>query len=120
MGLSIIFGLFFCGSFLQIWQGKHPRIRLLFNALIVCSFIGSLMSLFGNYATAVQFSTFVGLITSPVVLIAALSSLTKGYKPARYFLVAFFIFLLGVFVATLLEFGFVPRTFITVYAMQIG
>jgi PAS domain S-box-containing protein len=120
MGLSIIFGLFFCGSFFQIWQGKHPRIRLLFNVLIICGFIGSVMSLFGHYATAVQFSTFIGLVTPPVVLIAAVSSLAKGYKPARYFLVAFSIFLLGVFIATLLEFGFVPRTFITVYAMQIG
>ena len=120
MGLSIVFGLLFCGSFLQIWQGKHPRIRHLFNALIVCGIVGSLMSLFSHYATAVQFSTFVGLVTPPVVLIAAISSLIKGYKPARYFLLAFFIFLLGVFIATLLEFGFVPRTLITVYAMQIG
>ncbi len=120
MGPAIVFGLLFCGSFLQIWQGKHPRIKYLFNVLIVSAAFASLMSLFGSYATAVQFSTFVGLLTPPVILIAAISSLIKGYKPARYFLVAFFVLLLGVFVATLLEFGLLPRSFITVYAMQIG
>ena len=120
MGLAIVSGLLFCGRFLQIWEGKHPRIKHLFNALMASGVLGLLMSLFGSYATAVQFSTFVGLLTPPVILIAAISSLIKGYKPARYFLIAFFILLLGVFVATLLEFGFLPRTFITVYAMQIG
>jgi PAS domain S-box-containing protein len=121
MCLAIVFGLLFSGSFLQIWQGgKHPRIKHLFHALIISAILGSVMSMFGSYVIAVQFSTFVGLLTPPVVLIAAISSLIKGYKPARYFLVAFFILLLGVFVATLLEFGFMPRTFITVYAMQIG
>ena len=121
MCLAIVFGLLFSGSFLQIWQGgKHPRIKHLFRALIISAIFGLVMSLFGSYFTAVQFSTFVGLLTPPVVLIAAISSLLKGYKPARYFLVAFFILLVGVFVATLLEFGFMPRTFITVYAMQIG
>ena len=120
MGFAIVFGLIFCGSFLQVWEGKHPRIKLVFNALIVSGIIGLLMSLFGSYATAVQFSTFAGLLTPLVILIAAISSLIKGYKPARYFLVAFFILLLGVFVATLLEFGFMPRSFVTVYAMQIG
>jgi PAS domain S-box-containing protein len=120
MGLAIIFSLLFCGSFLQVWQGKHPRIKTLFNGLMICGFIGALMSLLADYATAVQFSTLFGLLTPIVIMIAALSSLVKGFKPARYFLVAFSILLFGVFIAVLLEFGFLPRTFITVYAMQIG
>ena len=121
MCLAIVFGLLFCGSFLQIWQlGKHPRIKLLFHALIISAAVGSVMSLFGSYAIAVQFSTFIALLTPPAILIAAICSLIKGYKPARYFLVAILLLLLGVFVATLLEFGLLPRTFFTVYAMQIG
>ncbi|MFV9616150.1 MAG: 7TM diverse intracellular signaling domain-containing protein, partial [Gammaproteobacteria bacterium] len=120
MGPAIVFGLLFCGSFLQIWQGKHPRIKYLFNVLIVSAVFGSFMCLFGNYAIAVQFSTFVALLTPIAILIAAICALIKGYKPARYFLVAFIMLLLGVFVATLQEFGFMPRIFATVYAMQIA
>ncbi len=120
MGLAIIFVLLFCGHFLRVWKGNHPRIKILFNGLIFCGFMGALISLFGNYATAVQFSTLFGLLTPILIMVAALSSLVKGFKPARYFLVAFSLLLFGVFMAVLLEFGFVPRTFITVYAMQIG
>ncbi len=120
MGSSIVFALLFCGQFLRVWQGNHPRIKHLFNVLIFSGFVGAVFSLFGDYATVVQVLTLFGLLTPLVIMLAALSSLVKGFKPARYFLAAFSVLLVGVFMAVLLEFGFVPRTFITAHAMQIG
>jgi len=120
MGVAIIFSLLFCGNFLRIWEGDYPRIKHFFNALIVAGFIGALTSLFADYAAVVQVSTFFGLLTPMLIMVAALSALNKGFKPARYFLAAFSFLLVGVFLAVLLEFGFVSRTFITAYSMQIG
>jgi len=81
---------------------------------------GVLLSLFGNYAIAVQLSTLSGILIPPVVFIASIASVRRGYKPARFFLVAWGIFLIGVFISGLLYLGYVPSTFFTTYAIQLG
>jgi len=78
------------------------------------------MSLLGDYIWGVKISTGVGLTMPPVIFIAALISMMSGYKAARYFFVAWTIFLAGVFVQGLLYFGYVAHTFFTLNAMQIG
>lgn len=119
-GLVVICGLLFSGSFLQLWSNGYPRIRFLFYLLIAGGATGVLLSLFGNYALAVQVSTISGVFLPPVVLVGTICSLMSGYRPARYFLVAWCVFLIGVFVAGLLYLGLVPHNFVTFYAMQIG
>lgn len=44
----------------------------------------------------------------------------RGYKPARLFLLAWAMFLLGTGMYTALAFGLLPKTFITKYGVQIG
>jgi len=44
----------------------------------------------------------------------------RGYKPARLFLLAWAMFLLGTGMYTALAFGLLPKTFITEYGVQIG
>ncbi|MFT6908988.1 MAG: Na+-driven multidrug efflux pump [Oleiphilaceae bacterium] len=69
---------------------------------MVGAITGVLLSLMGNYAIAVQLSTIVGMFIPPVIFFAAVASVLKGYKPARFFLVAWGIFLVGVCIAGLL------------------
>jgi len=120
IGFVVICGSLFASNFLQVWGNKHPRVKLLFALLITSGLIGMIMSFLGDYALAVQISTISGVLFPPVVLIAIVSSLAKGYRPAKYFLIAWCIFLLGVFIGGLLYLGFVPQTFLTSYAMQVG
>lgn len=120
VGGVVICGLFFSGSFLQIWGDKHPKTKRFFYGLMLLGAIGLVLSLFGDYAFAVKISTAAGVSLPPVVLFGALVSLSSGYRPARYFLAAWGVFLMGVFVAGLLYLGFVPHTFLTLNSMQIG
>jgi len=120
IGIFVVSGAFFSGSFLQVWTGRHPRVKLLLIGLIVLGIVGTLLCLFGDYRFALKLSAFAGLSLPPIVLIATISSLAAGYKPARYFLAACFVFLLGVFVSGLLYIGFLPHTVLTQNAMQIG
>jgi len=120
IGLVVAAGCLFAGSFLQIWEKRHPRVKLLFYTLIACGLVSAVMSLFGNYALAVHISVIFGLCLPPVVLIGIISSLAIGYRPARYFFVAWCVFLFGVFISGLLYLGLVPHTFLTLNAMQIG
>jgi diguanylate cyclase len=54
------------------------------------------------------------------IMIATVVMLRRGYRPARLFLVAWSLFLLGTAMFTLLAFGLVPRNFWTHNGVQIG
>lgn len=119
-GLVVIGGLVFSGSFLQVWGFKHRYLKTVYFILMTAAVTSVLLSLIGNYAIAVQFSTLVGMFFPFVVFIAAIVSVLNGYKPARFFLIAWSVFLGGVFIFGLLHLGLIPRTFFTTYAIQIG
>ncbi len=120
VSLVVISGLLFSGKFLQIWEHRHQRVKTLFYGLIALASTGALLALANNFALGLQIATVAGVLLPPTVLIGAISSLKQGYKPAKYFLLAWSVFLAGVMVAGLLYLGFLPHTFITNYAMQIG
>ena len=54
------------------------------------------------------------------IIVAAVVMVRRGYRPARLFLLAWSLFLLGTAAFTLLAFGLVPRTFWTLNGVQIG
>jgi PAS domain S-box-containing protein len=120
IGLVIICATVFSGSFLQIWNKKYPVVKQLFYLLIIFGAISILLSVFADYAIASYFAAILGLSLPPVILIGAISSVLAGYRPARYFLVAWGVFVLGIFITALLYIGALPQMFITSYAIQLG
>ncbi len=120
IGLVVVSGVLFSGSFLQIWHKKHPRIKVVLYLLITLAAISMMLSLFGNYVLAVQLAAFSGLLLPPVILIGAIITAYAGYRPARIFIIACGFFLLAVFITVLLYFGFVQYTFFSLNAMQFG
>jgi len=113
-------GALFSGHFLQIWSGKYPKVKLLYYLLVLSSFSGVLISYIIDHSLGVQISVIAGSLLPPVVLIGAINSLYNGYKPALYFLIAWGVFLFGIFVSGLVFLGFISHTFVTAYSMQIG
>ncbi len=120
IGLTVISGVLFSGSFLQIWHKRHLNIKILFYLLITFTAISSMLSLFGNYFLAVRLAVFSGLLFPPVILIGAIAAAYAGYRPARIFIIACGIFLLAVLITMLVYLGIVPHTFFTLHAMQFG
>jgi hypothetical protein len=62
-------------------------------------------------------------IVSPLslfMLIVSLRISKLGYRNARIFAVAWSVFLIGVFIFAMKDFGFLPYNFVTVYTMPIG
>lgn len=120
IGLVVIGGVVFSGSFLQIWNSRHQHVKRLFYASILIGVACVVLSVFGDYSIAVKLSAASGLLLPPVVMIGAVTSLISGYRPARYFFAAWGAFIIGIFIAGLLSFGLVPHNFYTFYAIQIG
>ena len=54
------------------------------------------------------------------ILVETLVVLRRGYKPARLFLLAWFLFLLGTGMFSAIAFNLVPKNFITEYGVQLG
>lgn len=120
IGLAIFFGLWFSGLYLQLFDSRHYRLRVAYFLGMFCGAVSVGVGLFGSFPQAAKFSAVLGIVLPPIILYSAIVSLFAGYKPARYFLIAWCIFLGGVFVSGLLYFGLVPHTFVTSYAMPIG
>ncbi|MFH0977033.1 MAG: 7TM diverse intracellular signaling domain-containing protein [Spirochaetota bacterium] len=97
-----------------------PKTDKFFSALIFISIAGMLWSLFGNYYIALLISIGTMTLWIPAAISAGVISWRKGYRPARYFIIAWTTFLSGAFIYILRASGFIPNTFITTNSMQIG
>ena len=73
-----------------------------------------------RYQYLVQIATAMVFVSAGVVLTSGIRAWTQGYRPARYFLLAWGLLLVGMLAYAGVSFGFMPRTFITTYGMQIG
>ncbi len=119
------FAVFFLLVFSQqlLYTKKYaPRMDQLIWVLAILDAVLHFMSLFNNpfYSLSLKSLNFIALLANALVLITAVHVYRQKYAPARYFLVAFSLLILGVLTALLKNFGFLPRVFITEYGIQIG
>jgi len=119
IGLVVVFGFLFCGVFLRVWQ-QQDRFKHFYNLFMGIGGLSIVLSLFGDYTVAVKLAAASGILLPPIVLISNVYAIRSGYRPARIFLAAWGIFLIGVFVAGLVYFGFLERNFYSHNSMQIA
>ncbi len=119
IGLVVVSGFIFCGTFLRVWQ-QQDAFKYFYNVFIGIGIISILISIFGNFSLSVKIAAGAGVLLPPIVIVSNISAVMSGYRPARFFLFAWGIFLVGVFVAGLVYFGIVERTFYTHNSMQIA
>jgi signal transduction histidine kinase len=82
--------------------------------------LAAIAILLGFFREAVPVVLSTSLATIPLLLSMALWLLWRGHRPARFYLLAFGIFYVGVLVAFLRNFGVVPANFWTDHAVAIG
>jgi two-component system, sensor histidine kinase LadS len=97
-----------------------PIINRFFSATIFIAIAGMLCSLFGDYYIALLISIGTIFAYIPAAMSAGIISWRKGYRPARFFIIAFSTYLTGALVYIMRASGIIPNTFITTYSMQIG
>ncbi len=119
------FAVFFLLVFSQqlLYTKKYaPKLHRVLTWIAVFDGVLHFMSLFNNpfYSLSLKSLNFVALLANLTVLVTAIYVYRKKYAPARYFLVAFSLLILGVLTALLKNFGFLPRVFLTEYGIQIG
>lgn len=121
--VSMAFGAFwilqFSRTFLQFRRHIRPIhfVSLGLQGLLVVSMV---LTMFVHYAVAIRVATALVLVVSGVILISGIIVFVKGYKPARFFMLAWTALLLGAVLAALKALGILPGIFVTEYGIQIG
>ena len=87
--------------------------HVLFAACIV-------LSLTGLNIMASKFIQPAAMIASLYIMLAAIALIKKGSRPAKFFLTAWGIFLIGIFIFVLKDIGILPYNKLTVHILEIG
>ncbi|MBA54159.1 MAG: hypothetical protein CMK89_06875 [Pseudomonadales bacterium] len=117
--LTLFFSLMFSRHFLQL-ERSYPRL----NQMIIG--LGSLCLLLAIAAPFIGYAVLIRLNAAMVIpicmggIMVGISRWLSGYKPARYFVIAWTAFLGAITFYALSKFGLFSRSGISEYAVQLG
>ncbi|MCG8537527.1 MAG: EAL domain-containing protein [Pseudomonadales bacterium] len=106
-------------SFLTL-RDRWPLAQKGVLALVGLALLLALLSNFVSYNLAIRLATLLVIPSTLICMAVAVVLLLKGVKPARYFVAGWVVYFVGVVLFSLTKNGFVPESFITLNAMQIG
>jgi serine phosphatase RsbU (regulator of sigma subunit) len=113
------FVLLFAMDFLNIKE-KAPRYAKGFWVLVWICLAEIVLALVGYPALMFQISQGVGLLVVGYILWVASVLYRRGYRPAKFFLLAFTMFLLGIAITIMLSSGVIEYSFWAYHSIQIG
>ncbi len=111
--------LIFTRHFLNT-KSTAPRIDRAIVFFAAGAAVASPTAFFLNLTHGAILVVFFGLAASALALVAGVQSLRSGYRPARYYMTAFIILIVGAVLYSLKTFGILPVSFLTQYGMQLG
>jgi signal transduction histidine kinase len=116
--LSGIATVIFSIDFIRTKLYSNTIHKLLIGFLI--SYFVALILLVFNLATWSQYIINFNASCALILIPAAIRAIKGGYRPAKYYLIAWLFFLLGVTLYALRNLGLIPFNSFTNYAMPIG
>lgn len=114
-----IFGIFFFNNFLKTKE-LLPIAGKIFKVIIFIYLIVLFLALINEYKISYMIMELTAMTVSLLMLLFAFLILRKGYQPAKYFLIAWSLFLTGIFLWVLKDLGVLPYNLLTNNSMQIG
>lgn len=120
--LGVLFLILFAQSFLQL-KTYTPRVNKGMNVtviILIIIFILSIPAYSATYKIAVVAVNVITLLLNITIIPISFYVMRKKFKPARFFLLAFTVLFISVFVFILRNFGMLSANFFTQYSLQIG
>lgn len=118
--LSVFALILFTQHFLRT-KVLLPRVNKLFSIVAILVGVNILLSIIPiSYRVSILAINGLTLLLNLLIIPVALYAWRKNFKPARFFLTAFIVLIFSVFAFVLRNFGILPSTFFTDYALQIG
>ena len=121
--LSFAISQFFFALFLpQLLMLKNycPKAAMVYRVYVPVTLGFAILSMAAPYQTAVSIQNYVNSLLAIYTLIAGIRAWTQGHKPAKYFTIAWVVFMMGVISANMSTLGVIPGTPLTLYGYQMG
>ncbi|WP_233845450.1 7TM diverse intracellular signaling domain-containing protein [Dyadobacter sp. CY326] len=118
-GLAGIFAMLFVKNFLQLDEKWPPGIMIL-NVIIILYSSTGILNLLGFELLSFRAVDVSGGIGAIGLFIIGLKLSKENYRPAKLFLTAWTIFLIGLFLLVLRNINILPYNVFTTYTMQFG
>jgi len=109
----------FAKQFLQT-KMNTPALDKILKILIVVFILNIPIALLLEYRISIQILTAVPIFGSFIMIVAGILCWARGFRPARFYVVSWIAFVLGIIIFTMKNFNLLPYTFLTNNAMQIG
>ncbi len=97
-----------------------PVLNRLMQIMMLLGLLGVCATSILSYSVAIRLANILGSLTVLVSLCAGLWCLYKGYRAARFYMIAWTALLIGVVIFALQNAGILPYNFITKYGHQVG
>lgn len=115
-----MFGIaLFSSSFLHM-KTYSPISHKIFVGLSIVSLLLMVAAAFMPYKLSILINAGLAAIVTPLPIITGFICLRAGYRPARFYLVAWGFLLFGSLAFILKSFGMLPTNVVTTYGPQIG
>jgi diguanylate cyclase (GGDEF)-like protein len=122
LALTLALGALFARAFLDM-RRIAPRSDRAMVAVIAASFALAACSLTGwllDYGTVLRTISVLGFGVAALSMVVAVRALLDGYRPARYFLLAWAALLVFILFGALRNFALVPTNIVTIYGLHFG
>jgi len=117
--LAIIFSVMFVREFLATWS-RSPRADLAMKFVIGATLLSCLFGVAGWESLMAECLATIGLGTCVLYAVVGVRAAMQGYRPARFFLVAWTALLVGNVIYILMFLRIIPMTFLTYNSAQAG
>jgi two-component system, sensor histidine kinase LadS len=119
LAATILFATLFTHSFLDTARNLPVMNRVLW-LLFAFSAACTVGIFFVPYAVSIRATSILAALMTLVFFVTGVRALMVGVRAARFFMLAWGVYLLSIQVRILLGFGWVPSNFFTLYSPQIG
>ena len=119
LSLSLVFGMQFTRTFLgtSAFLPKLDKLAVALQGLAVLALAASFVA---PYALLILPLALLTIVVTSLIIVMGSIGLVKGYRPARYFMVAWGLLLVGVMAYMLKVFGLLPHNMLTQNGFQVG
>ena len=118
-GISMFFSSRFASVFLKLKE-NHKRLDTLMWVIALLSLLLSILSIFLTVEQITPFGRWLVLLSFPSYIFVAAYAYKKGLKIAKFYIIAWIPYVLGLVVTTMFGAGWLTSNLITIFSMEIG
>ena len=118
-GISMFFSSRFAAVYLDL-KNRHKSLDKFMWVLAILSLLLSLSSLFLDDKFVIPFGRWLVLLSFPSYIIVAAIALKNGFKAAKYYIIAWIPYVLGLVIRTMHGAGWLPDNQFILSSLEIG